>query len=113
MAFKAQFTTPYGRAAFGSIGAGFTNLLDATKDFSGATPNGMVTVIMIDSTLNTDVDLSLDGGATASIRVKANQGRIIDLLANNMTWAGVIQVRHSGVAPSSGDITIEVIRGNL
>jgi hypothetical protein len=113
MAIRAQFTTPYGRAAFGSVGAGFADLLNATKDMTGRTLNGMVTVIMIDSTLNTDVDLALDGLDTPAIRVKANQARVIDLNANDMTWSGVIRVRHSGVAPTSGDITVEVVRGNF
>lgn len=94
--------TAAGRVAFGSVGAGYGTLLSCS---------GSVRKLIITNSLNQEVVISLDNGTTDFIYLPANVGIILDF-DNSVHFSGVVQVKHNGVAPTSGAIAAGIIKGN-
>ena len=81
--------------AFGSVTAGYTTLIDL-----GAT--NLMDHFMLQNTLDKDVSLRFTAAGDA-ITVEANESFVLDNFAHG---DGIIQAKHNGVAPSSGNIKI-------
>lgn len=107
---QALFNNPYTRIAFSSIAGSFTNVDIIAGWQPGLAQSGSLAVIMIQSNLNQDVIISFDGGVTDSFYLTSDtKGVVIDLAASNMVYEGTIQIKHAGVAPTSGAIVFTTI----
>jgi len=89
--------------AFGSLGAGYSNLL--------ASVQGRGVILVFTNTLNSDCTISLDGGTTDCLILPAGQGLVLDLSTNDGEFSGTIQAKRgpSG-ASTAGQINCSVIR---
>ena len=94
-------------AAFGAIGASYTALGSATS--------AQARIVCITNTTNQDVYISIDGTAD-QIRVAANSFKLFDFTTNRNKDEGYFLVsgttfyqKHAGVAPTSGNLWIEVV----
>ncbi len=99
----AVLTTPAVRLVFGSVGGTPTTLI---------TVGGTGAILIIRSTLDQEVVISLNGGVTSHIHIQpsltANQ-IILDLAAAGISYGGTVTVNHLGAAPTAGVITAGVI----
>lgn len=88
--------------AFGSVVVGYTALLTSVV--------GKVVVLFIDSTLNGDVVLSLDGGTTDWRLLPAGTSTTIDFGAQEAIWNGTLSVKYNSAASTSGFIAASYIK---
>ena len=104
MSTRCRFlaTQAGGKLAFGSVGAGYSNLL--------ASVQGRGLIFVFCNTLNQEVVLSLDAGTTDWLNVPAGYSFILDMGSNEIEFYGTISVKHAGTAPTSGFISCGVIR---
>lgn len=93
--------------AFGSIGASYTAVGSATT--------GHARLINLVNSTNQDIIISLDG-VTDHIRLYSGSFQLFDFSSNKVKDDGffipqgtIFYAKHSGVAPTSGNIWIEVI----
>lgn len=73
--------------------------------------NGVLMNII--SNLNQEVVISLNGGLNDHIYVPPGVTPVVfalDFGTNELSYSGVIQLKHTGVAPASGAINILVVR---
>lgn len=111
---QALFNDTYGRLAFGSITGTYATLKAVTTVTGSVTGNkGSAGILEFFNTLNQDVIISLDGGTTDAIYLPAGLSYTIDLFANFLEFVGTIQVKHAGVAPTSGGISVTIIRSRM
>ena len=97
-------TQSAGRIAFGSVTGAYATLL--TVAGTGAT-------MIINSSLDKEVVLSLNGGTNDHVYIQPGltpASLIIDFAANDMSYSGTIQVKHTGAAPTAGVLSVLVIR---
>lgn len=88
--------------AFGSVGAGYGNLL--------ASIPGRGYILTITNSLDADVWISLDGGTTDYVRLPAGVGISLDFGASEVEYAGTVSVKYGTGAPTSGFISCGVVR---
>ena len=107
MSRRIDVSVAGGRLAFGSVGAGYSSLI---------TVSGRGAIVMITSSLNQEVVISLNGGTTdwgylpLVPATAAGFPYTIELGANDAEFTGTISVKHNGVAPTAGAIAASVIR---
>lgn len=92
------------RVAFGSIGASYATALTVVG-------NGMILNIV--NNLDQEVVISLNGGLNDHLFIPSGLTPTVvrlDFGSNEMTYSGVIQVKHNGVAPTTGAVSLLVIR---
>lgn len=107
MSRRIDVSVAGGRLAFGSVGAGYSSLL---------TVAGRGAILMITSSLNQEVVISLDGGTTnwgylpLVPATAAGFPYIIEFGASDAEYTGTVSVKHNGVAPTAGAIAASIIR---
>lgn len=96
--------------AFGGIGANYANI--------GAATANPIRVIIVKNNTNATVEVSWDGGQTTPFRMPSISHDTIDVTSNQKGGGGLylpassqFQVRHTGVAPTSGEVIIECFYG--
>jgi len=96
--------------AFGGIGANYA-------DIGGVTENP-IRVVMVKNATDTTIEVSWDGGATTVFRLPPGSHDTLDMTANQKGGGGLFlpvgvqfQVRHTGVAPTSGEAIIQCFYG--
>lgn len=94
----------YNVRAFGSITSGYDS---AFLDLTTGSP---AKLLLITNTLNQDIMISLDGGATTSFRITGFQHTVIDLASNGLVYNGDLRVKYASAAPTSGNLTIKAFR---
>lgn len=102
---KALVNQGGGSIAFGSITGAYQNIFSSSVQGRGV-------VLYILNTLNQDMILSLDSGTTDWIALPAGLSITIDLGANEVEYSGNIAVKNNGISPTSGRISVGVIRSN-
>lgn len=111
---QALFNDTYGRLAFGSVGAGYATLKAVTRTTGTLTNNkGDAVALLFFNNLNQDVIISLDNGTTDAVYLPANTNWTVDLATNSLMYNGTIQVKHAGVAPTSGGIAVTIVRSKI
>ena len=104
MRTRALVNSTAGRRAFGSVGAGYANLLGPIS--------GRGVVLFITNSLDSEVVISLDAGTTDWMYLPAGTPVTIDMITNELEWSGSISVKHNGVAPTVGAIAASVLRSS-
>lgn len=101
---QRYFDIADGRLAFGSITGTYATLKSGIS--------GSVRQIIISTSLNNEIILSLDGGTTDFLHMPGStipRELILDL--DEGQWTGDVKVKHNGVASTSGFIAVGFIRG--
>lgn len=106
---QAMFNQPYGRIAGASITGTYATLLTIARG-TGFLAAESATILFFFNTLDADIVISFDGGVTDWGYIPANANWTIDLTAGEMLYTGVIQVKHAGVAPTTGAISASAVR---
>lgn len=99
---RARLNNGSGRMAFGSLTGSYQSLL-------AAVPGRGVSLIFSNS-LNAETVVSLDGGTTDFITLQASHSITIDFAAIGAEFSGAVFVKHTGAAPTSGAISVGVVR---
>jgi hypothetical protein len=92
------------RVAFGTITGTYATALTTT---------GNVVLLNIVSNLDQEVVLSLNGGLNDHLHFPPGlvpTRIVLDLGSNELSYSGVIQIKHLGAAPTAGAISILAIR---
>lgn len=105
------FNFPYARIAFGSVGAGYSTVatLEPVAISTSLPPAGGVAILNFQNSLNQDVILSFDNGTTDSVYLLAGKDYSLDLGAADLSYTGVVRIKHAGVAPTSGAIVLTAV----
>lgn len=96
--------------AFGSIGAAYANVGTATGN--------PMRIVFVKNNTDATVEVSWDGGITNAFRLPASSHDTLDLTTNKKGIGGFylssesqFQVRHVGVAPTTGEVIIQCFYG--
>lgn len=99
---RARLNNGSGRFAFGTLTGAYQTLL-------AAVPGRGVSLIFSNS-LNAETVISLDGGTTDFITLQAGHSITIDFGAVAAEFSGTVSAKHTGAAPTSGAISVGVVR---
>lgn len=106
---QAIFDQPYGRLAGASITGSYQTLINIARG-SGFLAAESATILLFFNTLDKDIIVSLNGGVTDWGYIPALANWTLDLTAGDMLFTGVVQVKHAGVAPTTGAISVSAVR---
>jgi hypothetical protein len=98
-------TTAKGTLAYSTVDdtSAYQTLLDTSSV-------GRVLILVIENTLNSSTTISLDGGTTNWGILEAGDGLTLNFGAAGLEYSGVISVKYTSAAPTSGNIHASVIR---
>jgi hypothetical protein len=71
---------------------------------------GRVVIIVVVSTLDVEMELSFDGGTTTFMYLPPGGSLTLDLGANGLEWSGTLSARATSTLPTSGMISVGIIR---
>lgn len=102
VAYRQNKIQAKGELAFGSVLVGYSTLLNLT--------NGRVVILSFANSLSGDCTISLDGGTTDYITLPAGLSHQILFGAAGIEYSGVVSVKYSTAASTSGLISCGAIR---
>ena len=106
---KLLADVPCGRMAFSSVPSSWGAILDCSTV-------GRVVGLKIMSSLDKELDISFDNGTTKSVIIPPGSTSLAivsyDFGSMGVEYSGVVKAQYSNGQPTSGVVTVSVIRSN-